>query len=1136
MKSLIPFSRFRFSVIAAVFLPLTANSEETLIESAREIPVAYDVDVVVVGGTSGAVSAAVEVAKSGSSVFLAAPRPYLGEDVAGTLRLWLDDGEKAISPLEKALFDRSQPISKFSNILPYQYEADQKPNKIHADPKNTLLNDEQWKFAPKDSVQYDNDTTIIADLGKMVRLKELHLLSFLRKENFAVGEVEVWTSPNGKLWRDLGKIEESKEFQTSGDSQVQWSLPVKQNCRFVKLLVKKSADAERMLLGELLLIEDREVTVDPTDTKPPATPMQVKIALDDALLEAGVKYLYGSVVTDVLVDESGQPSGVVMTNRAGRQAIRAKVIIDATTRATTARAAGATFHPYPAGTQTFHRIVAGGEAQQGEGLSVETASVKFYSDEGPHDVFQYKLEIAMNDGSAASFARAEVLARQRTFDVALVDESDVLFQVPPDPMKAKSTDNSPDLNVENLDLAVLQPAGKDRIFVLGGCAGVSRESAQELMRPLNLIRLGKRVGAAAAELATTIEPTKDVHVFSVLSDDAKSLGNIQESLNGTRPTHSGLPVISSPERSLPILGEYDVVVAGGGTGGAPAGIGAARKGGSVLVIEYQDHLGGVGTQGLISSYYHGYRKGFTAEVDEKIKEMAGPKRKGGWNPVAKRELWRNEITKAGGDIWFSTLACGALVKDGKVIGVVVATPQGRGVVLAGTVVDSTGNSDIAIAAGADFVSTSAEHVAMQGTGLSPRALGTGYKNTDYSFADESDPVDQWRMIVAARKKYRNSYDLSSFIDTRERRRIVGDAYVDPLDIIKNRTWHDTISLHQSNFDTHGYTVHPMFLISFPDKKSMTAHVPYRALLPKGIDGIIVTGLGMSAHRDAMPILRMQPCIQNQGYAAGVAAATISAEGIPTRSLDIKTLQKHLIEIDSLPATITETSDTGPVAYELITKAVASVVQDYRGLAILLDDKKRALPALKEAFEKTDNTDHRLVYANLLGMLGDASGADVLIETVKLQTWDEGWDFRGMGQFGGSISRLDSHIIALGHSGDAKGLATIIKKVETLSAANEFSHHRAVSMALESQRNPAAAKPLAELLLRENMSGYAITEISESERQEQRTEPLRELILARALFRCGDHEGVGEKILREYESDLRGLFAQHAQAILEEGQK
>lgn len=1113
----------RLLVLLALATPVFGA--ETVVESAREIPVAYEVDVVVVGGGVGAVTAAVEAANQGASVFLAAPRPYLGEDVAGTLRLWLEDGETPETPLERALFVREQPGTGFPNRLKFTYEADQRPNSVHPDPNNAVLTDSKWTTPVSDSVQYDADATIVADLGKMARLKDLHLIAWRRPGEFEIGEVTVATSPNGKIWRELGAIEDI-EIGSGGDAEVQFSKEIKQPCRFVRVVAKKAENAERILLGELLLIEDADTVAAPVKkARIPATPMQVKIALDEALLDAGVQFLYGSAMTDVLVDGEGQPAGIVIANRAGRQAVRAKVVIDATARAIAARAAGAEFSDFPGGTQTFQRIVAGGEAREIEKGSVETVDVQFFSKEGPHPVHVYQLEIPMPDASAASFARAEVLARELTFDAALVDESDQLFQVPPDSMKARGTSLD--------DLAALQPESIDRLFVLGGCAGVSRPAAAELLRPLAQMRIGKRVGAAAAELASATPEIESAIVRVDPAGDAGNPGDVREFLNGARPTHSGLPTVKSPDRFLPVLGEYDVVVAGGGTGGAPAGIGAGRKGGKALVIEFQDHLGGVGTLGLIASYYHGYRKGFTLEVDAGVAEIGGPKRKGGWNPVTKREWWRRANVEAGTDIWFSTLACGAWVENNVVKGIVVATPQGRGVVLAKTVVDSTGNSDIAAAAGAETITTSAEHVAMQGTGLSPRALGTGYTNTDYSFADESDPVDQWRMIVAARQKYRNSYDVSSFIDTRERRRIVGDAFVSPLDIINGQTWRDTISLHQSNFDTHGYTVHPIFLIDFPDKKSMTGHVPYRALLPRNVEGIIVTGLGMSAHRDSMPILRMQACIQNQGYAAGVAAATVSEQGIPPRSLDVKELQKHLVEIGSLPAEVLGHEDSAIAPDDSIAAAVKSVVQDFRGLAVIMENQEKALPLLREAHATAESKEHRLIYANILGMLGDPAGAPDLIAEIESQDWDVGWNFRGMGQFGGSISRLDSHIIALGTSGAPEGLPVILAKAAELDATKEFSHHRAVAMACEARRDPAAAEALAALLSKEKMTGYAITDIAESNRQEQRSEPLREIILARALFRCGDKDGLAKKILENYEKDLRGLFAQHAQAVLKE---
>ena len=78
--------------------------ERMVTESARDIPVAFDVDVVVVGGSTGAVNAAVAAAEKGAKVFLATPQPYLGEDICGTYRLWLEPGREPESPLAKKIF------------------------------------------------------------------------------------------------------------------------------------------------------------------------------------------------------------------------------------------------------------------------------------------------------------------------------------------------------------------------------------------------------------------------------------------------------------------------------------------------------------------------------------------------------------------------------------------------------------------------------------------------------------------------------------------------------------------------------------------------------------------------------------------------------------------------------------------------------------------------------------------------------------------------------------------------------------------------------------------------------------------------------------------------------------------------
>jgi len=723
-------------------------------ESARQIPVLYDVDVLVVGGTSAAVAAAVAAAADGATVFLAAPRPYLGEDICGTYRLWLEPGEEPTSILAKAVF---------------------------AEPRDRAV-----------------------------------------------------------------------------------------------------AGMHRV----------------------PPTPMQVKRALDEALLNAGVLFLYGCYTTELLHDAGGRPAGIVMANRSGRQAIRAKVIIDATSRATVARLAGARFARDPAGTSAFERIVVGGQAHEQEHGQVRKLPAPVYAGDGrTYDAFQYSLQIPMKDGSYASLAEAEQVARDRTWDAGQVDASETLFYVPLDRMTGKAQQCCDWPGAKKVDLDVFRPASVERLYVLGGCADLSRQAAGKFLRPLEFMDAGTRIGQAAAAQASRIQAPQDVRVASQRAKSSIA-GDVREDQAWMRVSDQ-TEHIKAPERALPVLGRYDVVVIGGGTGGAPAGIAAARQGAKTLVVEYLHGLGGIGTLGLIGNYYYGYREGFTRELDQGVLQLGGQgegKSEPGqaWNSQVKVEWYRRELRKAGADLWYGTLGCGALVEGNQVKGVVVATPQGRGVVLAKVVIDATGSADVATAAGARCSYITGEHVAVQGTGLPPWEPGARYTNTDFDFIDDIDVADISYSFLAARKKFGNAYDLAQIIDSRERRQIVGDFCLSPMDVYLGRTFPDSVVRASSNFDSHGFTIHPMFMLRPPDQKTMPCYVPYRCLLPRGIEGVLVTGLAVSAHRDVMPVIRMQADIQNQGYAAGVAAATAARLGKPLRQIDIRELQRHLVQKGNLP--------------------------------------------------------------------------------------------------------------------------------------------------------------------------------------------------------------------------------------------
>ena len=1124
-----------------------AETGDIVMESARRIPVLYDVDVLVVGGASGAVTAAVAAAENGATVFLAAPRPYLGDDICGTYRLWLEPGEEPTSPLARIMFAEPGTAAQFRNTIPFTYQADIESAAPHKDsPQRSLLSDGKWQSASSQSVQYNGDANIVADLGAEQFVHKVHVMVYQRKAEFEVANVTVHVREDGQQWRQVAVVENKRLGEGSfEETAIPLSAVIQQKARYLKLTVSKMPGAKRILVGEIILEKKSEVATTRSTPRVPPTPMQIKRTLDDALVNAGVPFLYGCYPTELLRDGAGRPAGIIIADRSGRQAIKARMIIDATPRATVARMAGAAFDPYPKDTQTFKRIVIGGQPRDAQNVRARQLPVPVYGDNGRiYQAIEYTLDIPMEDGSFASFAKAEQVARDKTWHPEQVDASETLFQVPPDRMRGQSQQCCTWPGTATVDLGVFRPARVERIYVLGGCADLSRRAAEQLLRPLELMDVGTRIGAEAATETRRITPPRNVGLTAQAAKPVAT-GDIREDQAwmriGPQTTY-----VKAGEQALPVLGDYDVVVVGGGTGGAPAGIAAARQGTKTLVVEYLHGLGGIGTMGLIGTYYYGHREGFTKELDLGLAELGGPNEgKSGqgqaWNSQVKIEWYRRELHKAGADLWYGVLGCGAFVEGNRVKGVVVATPQGRGVVLAKAVVDATGNATIAAAAGAPCVYITGEHIAVQGTGLPPWNLEARYTNTDYAFIDDLDVVDSSYSFFAARKKFDKAYDLGQLVDSRERRQIVGDFCLSPMDAYLGRTFPDTVVRASSNFDSHGFTIHPMFMLRPPDRKTLPCYVPYRCLLPKGIDGVLVTGLAVSAHRDVMPVIRMQADIQNQGYAAGVAAATAARSGKTLREIDIRELQKHLVEKGNLPAEVLSEKDSFPLPKERLEQAVKTLVNDFNGIEVIFTQPEQALPLLHEAYAAADSDQAKLTYAHILGILRDPAGVVALVGAVKAREWDKGWKYTGMGQYGPSISPLDSLIIALGRTGRDEALEPILVKVRQLGPDDALSHHRAVAMALETLASPSAAKPLAELLQKPGMTGHAYADLNVATRNiptnpedtSTRECSLRELMLARALYRCGDCEGLGETILRQYAQDLRGHYARHALAILKE---
>ena len=592
-----------------------------------------------------------------------------------------------------------------------------------------------------------------------------------------------------------------------------------------------------------------------------------------------------------------------------------------------------------------------------------------------------------------------------------------------------------------------------------------------------------------------------------------------------------------PSQSLPVLATYDVVVAGGGTGGAPAGIAAARQGAKTLVLEFLDRLGGQTTEGGITGYYFGNRVGFTKEID------AGRNATGKVPYTAKGEWFRKALREAGGDVWFGSFAAGVETQDGRVTAVVAVLPDGTcGRVVCKTAIDATGNADLAASAGCETEFITGDELSVQGVGLAPQSKTGGGRNSDIGFLDDTDAEDLWFFGLRSRLSLPDdTWDQAQIPGSRERRRLVGAFYVTPSDVMLERTYPDTICRTYSNFDTHGQTRSAQFFIEDPPHAPMYVNLPYRALLPKKLDGLLVTGLGMSAHRDAMPILRMEPDVQNQGYAAGVASAMAVAADVPVRAIRVKALQHPLAEKGIIPFETLEMVDNFPPKDADFDRAVQSLPYDYQGLAVLMSDPARAIPRLKEAWRTVENPGAKLAYAHVLGMMGDRTGEETLLAKFKASPWDKGWNYRGMSQFMRSVSWTDSYAIALGRAHSLVAREALDAKAAELTADMHYSHFRALALAYEGVGDPAGVPALARLLKLPGVGGHAlrpgaaippIRNYSNREGDRERTRVLKELCLARAIFNLGDTpDGLGRRTLEAYAADPRRAYANHARLVL-----
>jgi hypothetical protein len=399
--------------------------------------------------------------------------------------------------------------------------------------------------------------------------------------------------------------------------------------------------------------------------------------------------------------------------------------------------------------------------------------------------------------------------------------------------------------------------------------------------------------------------------------------------------------------STPVVERHQVVVAGGGPSGVIAAVAASRSGADTLLIERYAFLGGTGVASLMTCY-NGFRNqhapealqtvkgipaeyvaelvrlGGVADIDNYERQFTHDVTKGdipytvGFDPEAAKVAQLNILKREGVKLQLHSWIAAPMLDGTRVTGVIVESKSGRQAIAADIVIDCTGDGDVAAAAGAPFMSPdesgktdrmpmtlmyrlgglpagvkgafSGIRIKDRVTRWGPAAKGSALDVNNLTQAEIDTRLKLWDSIQEMRKQpgMESLYLLESAtqIGVRETRRILGEYVVTTEDAIEGKRFPDVIAISSN----------PM--PGYHGKRYFFAHagfdIPYRSLVPKKIDGLVLSGRCISSEQGPFQSARSMAPAMAIGHASGCAAALAVKNGVQPRQLDVKALQALLV--------------------------------------------------------------------------------------------------------------------------------------------------------------------------------------------------------------------------------------------------
>jgi glycine/D-amino acid oxidase-like deaminating enzyme len=446
-----------------------------------------------------------------------------------------------------------------------------------------------------------------------------------------------------------------------------------------------------------------------------------------------------------------------------------------------------------------------------------------------------------------------------------------------------------------------------------------------------------------------------------------------------------------PPRQAKLAAEADVLVVGGGPAGIGAALGATKAGARVVLVERYGFLGGNATAALVMplmSFHtqrptfekagvtnllpddqgsgHSVIAGALRELLERLVQAEGaiaPSLETGYvvpfDPEVFKLIALELLDDAGVEFLFHALAADVFEDAGKT-GVVFETKSGPIVIKAHTIVDCTGDGDVAARAGVDFdlgreldglaqpmtlmfrmieferaafeayverypdqwrgvhglwdlvkrASDAGEldlaredilffgtpherEVAVNSTRVT-KVLGVDVWDLTYA---EWEARRQLRQLAAFLRRYVPGFERAYMaqsgvnIGVRETRRIVGEYQLTAEDLLSARKFEDVIARGSYPVDIHNPEGKGTTLKRLPPDEAYD--IPLRALIPKGVDNLMVAGRCISGTHEAHSSYRVMPVAMATGQAAGVCAALGARLDEAPRAVSAAKVQQEL---------------------------------------------------------------------------------------------------------------------------------------------------------------------------------------------------------------------------------------------------